>query len=210
MLASDINNPEYVGAANPDALLHVEFYWHEPIDKWSSEVESHKQGKRVTVKGPKAIFVRIMRPGDKDHILEVPMREEHKMRWPDKWLYWQISEGMIEGDHAAIGWKIADWPEVAENVELMRELQYNRYWTVEQIAGANDAQIQKLGIGGPGLRERARVALRERTRKEFAADMADKDKLIADQGSAIAALQAQMQELLNANVKSGTLAVPKK
>ncbi len=199
-LASDLANPEFVGATNPDALMHVEFYWHEPIDKWASEQESAKAGKRVYVKLPKQIFVRIMRPGDKDNILEVALREEHKVRWPDKWRYFEIAEG-LGTDRDVPGWKIEDWPELDNQQELLRELKYLRYYTVEQIAGAQDAQVQKLGAGGLGLRERARLALRERMRKDFAADINAKDKVIADQGNAIAELQRQMAEFMEAATK---------
>ena len=201
-LASDLANPEFVGATNPDALMHVEFYWHEPIDKWASEQESAKAGKRVYVKLPKQIFVRIMRPGDKDNILEVALREEHKVRWPDKWRYFEIAEG-LGTDRDVPGWKIEDWPELDNQQELLRELKYLRYYTVEQIAGAQDAQVQKLGAGGLGLRERARLALRERMRKDFAADINAKDKVIAEQGNAIAELQRQMAEFLEAATKPG-------
>lgn len=197
MLASDLANPQFVGSTNPDALLHVEFYEFEPIDKWASEEASMKQQKRVVIKGPKQDFVRIMRPGDKDNILEVAVREEHKQRWPDKWMYYLISMGRIDGGKDVPGWRLEDWPEVAENVELMRDLQYQRYWTVEQLAGAQDHQIQKLGIGGPGLRERARVALRERMRKEFSKDLEEKERVIAEQGTALKILQEQVAKLMN-------------
>lgn len=208
-MASDLNNPEFVGATNPDALMHVEFYWHEPIDKWASEEASAKQGKRVWVKLKKQVFVRIMRPGDKDNILEVPLREEHKERFPDKWRYFEIAEG-LGSDREVPGWRLEDWPELDEQQELLRELKYLRYYTVEQIAGAQDAQVQKLGTGGLGLRERARLALRERMRKEFQADINAKDKLIEDQGNAIAALQKQMAEFMESAAKPATLSVPKK
>ena len=203
MMASDLNNPEFVGATNPDAMLHVEIYWHEPIDKWASEVASQKAGKRVIVKGPKQEFIRIMRPGDKDNILEVPLREDHKQRFPQHYMYWQIAEGLIDGGKDVPGWKLEEWPELDDKQELLRELKFARFWTVEQIAGAQDHQVQKLGIGGLGLREQARIALKERMRREFAADNAQKDKIIAEQGNAIAALQKQMNEFLEAATKPG-------
>ena len=206
-LASDLANPEFLGATNPDALMHVEFYWHEPIDKWASEQASAAAGKRVWIKLPKQIFVRIMRPGDKDNILEVAKRPEHEARWPDKWRYFEIAEG-LGSDREVPGWKIEDWPELDNQQELLRELKYLRYYTVEQIAGAQDAQVQKLGAGGLGLRERARISLREKMRKEFAADINAKDAVIAEQGAtitsqgnAIAALQKQMTEFLEAATK---------
>jgi hypothetical protein len=189
MLASDLNNPEFVGATNPDALLYVEFYWHEPVDKWASEEESAKQGKRVVVRRPKQPFVRIMRPGDQTSILETAVREEHKARWPEKWLYWQMAEGMIEGEKVP-GWQLDEWPYLDDKPELLRELKFVRFQTVDQLAGASDAQIQKLGIGGLGLREQARVDLRNRMGKEFQAQIAEKDKKIADMEERMAKLEA--------------------
>lgn len=196
MLASDLNNPEFVGATNPDSLLHVEFYEFEAVDKWSSEVKSAEAGKRVIVKLPKRDFVRIMRPGDKDTILEVPVREEHKARWPERWLYYEISMGRANGGENIPGWKIDDWPEFDGQEEMKRDLKYKRFYTVEQLAGAQDAQVQQLGIGGLGLREKARAALRERMRKEYQSDMAEKEKTIAAQGAAIEELKEQMRQLL--------------
>ena len=37
LLASDLNNPAFVGAMNPDSVLSAEFYWHEPEDVHKSE-----------------------------------------------------------------------------------------------------------------------------------------------------------------------------
>lgn len=196
MLASDLNNPEFVGALNPDSLLHVEFYEYEAVDKWASEVASAEAGKRVVKKLPKRDFVRIMRPGDKDTIVETPVREDHKARWPERWLYYEISMGRANGGENIPGWKIDEWPELDGQEELKRDLKYKRFYTVEQLAGAQDAQITQLGIGGLGFREKARAALKERMRKEFAADMREKDETIAAQGAAIAALQKQMETFM--------------
>lgn len=209
MLASDLQNPEFVGATNPDSLLHVEFYEHEPIDKWTSETESAKQGKKVVVKLPKRDFIRIMRPGDKDTIMECEVREEHKARFPDKWLYYLIATGKVDGGKDVPGWKVDEWPELDDQQDLLRELKFNRFWTVEQIAGAQDAQVQRLGIGGPGLRERARMALRERMRKEFAADMDAKDAKIAEMEAKQKRMEEQLNALLDAATKPGAPAKAK-
>lgn len=184
-LASDLNNPAFAGALNPDDQLFVEFYWHEPIDSWTSA----KEGK--TIKLPKQPFVRIMRPGDATLINEVPVNEEHKARWPQKWLYWQIKEGMVDPGAGIQGWRIEEWPEVGQNSELLRDLQYRRFYVVEQIAGMSDAQAQALGMIGPSIREKARVALREKLQAGYAAEKKNTD----DQ---IAALQAQVKALMDA------------
>lgn len=174
MLASDLNNPEFVGARNPDTGLFVEFYWHEPVDAWSSREKSQQEQRNVVVKGAKQPFCRIMVPGVKETIWEEAVAERHKQRFPQQWLAWQIAEGLIGGNEDIPGWKLAEWDEL--NSDQVRELLYLRFQTVEQLAGANDKQIQGIGMGGLMLREKARVALRNRMGAETKAALDAKDK----------------------------------
>lgn len=196
MLASDLNNPDFVNPINPDSLLHVEFFWREPVDKWQSEL----QGKEV--RGKRQVFIRLMRPGDNTSIHETPVRDDHKARFARQWLSWQIKEGMIEGGSDIPGWKLADWN--ALNDDQRHELQFLRFNTVEQLAGASDAQIQRLGLGGIGLREQARMALKERSRAEYKTEMEAKDKELAEMKERLAKLEAALAP------KADTLHVPKK
>jgi len=218
MLASDLNNPEFTGAVNPDSLLFVEFYWHTPIDKWGSEEASAKAGRRVIVNMKKIVldstgkatkleedlripFVRIMRPGDQTSIIETAVREDHKQRWPQQWLYWQMAEGLVDDGAGIPGWKIEDWPHLDGQPNLVRDLKYMRFHTVEQIAGASDAQVQKMGIGGPGIRQQAAHDLRNRLAKTLNADIAARDGQIAAQAKAIKEMQEQMAQLMEQATK---------
>ena len=200
MLASDLNNPEFVGAANPDDMLHVEFFWKEPISKWQSEL----QGKEV--RGKRIPFVRMMKPGDKTSIHETAVRDDHKARWPRKWLAWQMKEGLIEGADNVPGWKIEEWDAVKDKESQLHEMKYLRFYTVEQIAGASDAQIQRLGIGGIGLREQAKAAIKERSRAEYKIEMDAKDKQLREMQERLAKLEA-MFPVADAQK---TLSLPKK
>lgn len=181
MLASDAGNPDFVGAKNPDSGLHVEFYWHEPVDAWKSREESQAQQKRVVVKGEKTVYCRIMVPGDKQTIWEEAVRDHHKQRFPRQWMAWQISEGIIGGDGEIPGWRLSEWDEI--NEEQVRELTYLRFQTVEQLAGATDRQLQGIGMGGLQLKEKAKVALRNRmgaeTREVLEKERAEKEELKA-------------------------------
>lgn len=181
MLASDIANPDFTNAKNPDTGLFVEFYWHEPVDAWASREESQKQQKRVTIKEPKAIFCRIMVPGVKETIWEERVREHHKQRFPREWMAWQISEGLIGSDGDIPGWKLSEWD--ALTADEVRELTHLRFQTVEQLAGATDKQLQGIGMGGIALKEKAKVALRNRmgaeTREALEAERAEKEELKA-------------------------------
>lgn len=192
MLASDANNPDFTNPTNPDDVLHVEFFWREPVLWWQTK----EQGKEV--RGARTPFVRIMRPGDQTSILETAVRDDHKARWPQKWLAWQIREGMVEGSGDVPGWKLEDWPVVKES--QLHELKFLRFSTVEQLAGASDSQIQRLGVGGLGLREQARAAMKERSRAEYKDELDAKDKMIAD-------LAARLDKLEG---KQPTLGLPKK
>ena len=202
MLASDLNNPEFVNPVNPDSLLHVEFFWKEPVSKWQSEL----QGKEV--RGKRTPYVRIMRPGDNTSIHETAVRDDHKARWPQKWLAWQIREGLLEGASGEVpGWKIEEWPVLKGKDTQIHELRHLRFQTVEQLAGASDAQIQRLGLGGIGLREQARVALKERNRADYKAEMEAKDKELAEMKERLARLEALLPV---AGAKADTLHVPQK
>lgn len=197
MLASDLNNPEFVGARNPDSGLYVEFYWHEPVDAWASREESQKLQRNVVVKLPKQPFVRIMVPGDKTSEWTGAVSEAHKRRFPQQWMAWQINEGIIGGDGDIPGWKLEEWDEIEK--DLARELLHMRFQTVEQLAGASDKQIQGIGIGGVSLREKARVALRNKMGAETKAALDAKEAETAELKKQMAALQAQMAELIASN-----------
>lgn len=202
MLASDLNNPEFLGATDPNAGMWVEFYWHSPIDKNESirvgkrvvqkELELQKDGVtyKRTDRDLRIPYIRIMRPGDQTSILETAVREDHKAKWPARWMAWQIKEGLVDGTGKDIpGWNVDEWEEVNKDVSRVRELHYLHFHTVEQIAGASDAQVQRLGIGGLGLRERARVALRNKMGSETRVEIERRDKELAE-------LKAQMAELM--------------
>jgi hypothetical protein len=198
MLASDLDNPAFQGASNPDSLLHVEFMWRQPVDKWKTE----HTGKELLL--PLLPYIRIMNPGDKTSVHETPVRDDHKRRFPRQWMAWQMKEGLIEGANADIpGWKLEEW--TALNETQRRELQHLRFNTVEQLAGASDAQLQRIGIGGIGLREQAKAALKVKNKSEFEAEMKAKDKEMAEMRERLAKLEAMLP-----GAKAETLHVPKK
>lgn len=193
MLASDLNNPEFIGARNPDSGLFVEFYWHEPVDAWASREQSQAAQRNIVVKLPKQPFVRIMVPGDKTSEWTGAVSEAHKRRFPQQWMAWQINEGIIGGDGDIPGWKLEEWDEIDK--ELARELLHMRFQTVEQLAGASDKQIQGVGIGGLSLRERARTALRNKMGAETRAALEAKEKETQELKAESEKLKADMQAL---------------
>jgi hypothetical protein len=157
---------------NGDEQLHVEFYITD-AKGW--------EGKP---------FVRINIPGDKTNIIEQPVREDHKARFPRQWLYFQMKQSEKDAPQV-IGILLSKWNQDAPE-ELTRghieELHILKFQTVEQVAGASDQQLQRLGMGGPGLRERAKAYLNRRNRQETQGELEETKRQLAE-------LQAQMTAL---------------
>lgn len=157
---------------NGDEQLHVEFYITD-AKGW--------EGKP---------FVRINIPGDKTNIIEQPVREDHKARFPRQWLYFQMKQSEKDAPQV-IGIPLSKWNQDFPE-ELTRghieELHILKFQTVEQVAGASDQQLQRLGMGGPGLRERAKAYLNRRNRQETQGELEETKRQLAE-------LQAQMTAL---------------
>lgn len=134
LIASDLNNPEFAGATNPDSRLAVQFYPH----RIKNEFESERQGRPVWAD---VDFVKIFVPGDPTTVIDTPVREEHKKRFPLHWAHYQNSHG---GDTKEIGTPLADWPRLS--VAQVEELRALKFYTVEAVANASDAALQRIGM----------------------------------------------------------------
>lgn len=150
MLASDANNPNFVGATNPDSALHVTFYT-KPIKQ---PFRSAKEG--VPVYEP-VVYVKIHTPGNQLNVVDTPARGDHKRRFPLQWAHFQNQQK--DGD--AVGVPVNQWPMI--DVSLAETLKALKFFTVEQIAFASDEQIAKLGMAAGmapfTFRERAKTFL---------------------------------------------------
>ena len=82
------------------------------------------------------------------------------------------------------------------NLAHVEELRILKFQTVEQVALASDSQLQRIGMGGPGLREKAKNYLTRKNRSETAEELDNTKKQLAE-------LQAQMAELLAAKPRKG-------
>ncbi len=163
-LDSDINNA--------DAQLHVEFF--------TADVDPYKG----------QTFVRIMAPGDKTNIIEQPAREDHKHRFPRQWLYYQMKQNEQAAEE--IGTPLSQWQKDCPdeiNRDQVSELGILKFITVEQLALASDNQLQRVGMGGVGLREKARLYLNRKNRSDANAELEKTKQQLAD-------LQAQMAALM--------------
>jgi len=158
--------------ANADSHLHVEFYMYDKAPFKDTP------------------FVRIMVPGDKTNIIEQPVREHHKERFIRQWLYFQSQNS----DGQVVGTKLDQWntdnPDEL-NDHQMAELQILKFQTVEQVATATDAQLQRIGMGAAGLRERARAYLVRKNRVESDSELAKTRSELDELKAQMALLMAQ-------------------
>lgn len=163
---------------NADSQLFVEFYTYE---HQSTDVKKPYQG---------VPFVRIVVPGDKTNVVEQPVRESHKQRFPRQWLHFQ----MQNNDAAAIGTPLKEWHEARPsefNQMQMEELSIMKFQTVEQVATASDMQLQKVGMGATGLRERARAYLLNKNQSDSQVEMENTKRELAELKEQLAAFMAE-------------------
>lgn len=185
LLASDLINPAFVGAMNPDDRLAVEFYWGT-VKNMRGQPVLDKEG------NPRKIpYVRISVPGDETSRVDVPVREDHKKRFSRQWQYWQIQEE--SGNADVPGWKLDDWAELSD--EQRRELKFLRFSVVEQVASASDLQVQRMGINGQTLRIKAREALKKRGEEAYVNEIRARDNTIKELQENMKRLSEQVEQM---------------
>ena len=122
---------------NADENLNVEFYYSK---------EPRYEGKP---------FVKIIIPSDKHNCPEKLVDEDIKRRFPRQWIHFQMQH---DNNHV-IGTPLAEWnakcPEELTEYQ-MQELYILKFQTIEQLANATDAQIQRIGMNAQGLRSNAK------------------------------------------------------
>lgn len=97
-------------------------------------------------------YVEIMVVGERGFSAYEPVSDEHKQRWPEEY------RAFKEGKESPLqGTPLAEWPTVTRS--KVEELAFFHIRSVEDLAGVNDAQLQKLGMGARELREKARTFL---------------------------------------------------
>lgn len=158
-----------------DNHLHVEFYVYDK--------EPYKEKP----------FVRIIVPGDKTNIVEQPVREDHKKRFPRQWLHFQMQNNNAEVIGVPLSQWVKDDPDNFNDMQ-MAELQIFKFQTVEQVATATDSQLQRVGMGATGLRELARRYLAVKNQSSSKTEIEKMKQEHAEMKEQVAALLAQLNE----------------
>ena len=126
--------------------LAIPRFYTEPMEM---EHQSKVQGRPIFQERE---LVEIIIPGDRNTRVTEIVNDEHRARWPAEYAAFKKGE-----EAPLIGTPLKDWPPLT--TARVRELAYFDILTVEQLAGVNDAQLQKLGMGAYAQREAAKKFL---------------------------------------------------
>jgi hypothetical protein len=173
---SDVNNP--------DSRLNVKFYQRAINNEFKSALEG-----RPIMEMRDFIIIEV--PGDNLTVIDTFAVDEHKKRFPVQWARYQNekTDGDVEGT------LLHDWPVL--NAAVAAELKHFRFYTVEQIAEASDAQLNTLGMAAGmsplSLRDKAKAFLSSAKGSALVQQQADELRKRDDE---LLAMKAQLAELM--------------
>ena len=131
-----------------DGKQFCEFVTHPVID----EAASKEANRPVYVK---VDYVRIKHLGEKDEIFR-PAHDGDKRRFKRQWEAYECGE-----DATPVGTPLSVL--FPRNPEIVKNLQFDKIETIEQLAGLTDTQIQNIGIGGRQFTDKAKAFLASST-----------------------------------------------
>ena len=188
MYQTDVNNP--------DSRLNVKFYQKAIQNEFKSALEG-----RPIMEMRDFIIIEV--PGNTLSIIDTFAAPEHKDRFPVQWARYQNekTDGDIEGT------LLHDWPVL--NSAIAAELKHFKFYTVEQVAAASDAQLNTLGMAAGmsplALRDKAKAYLGSAKDTALVQQQADE---LSKRDAVIARMEAQIAEL--AQQANKPKAMPKK
>lgn len=155
-------------------------------------------------------FIRIDIPGNQTLQIDTDASRNngaYKKRFPHHWLRYQMDK---QGDFTMSGTRLETWMKEKPddlNPDQLAELQLFKFQTVEQLAGASDVVIQRIGMGGEGLRARAGAYLKGKSNAAVNSELtATRNELEELKGQITLLMNAQA----NRPVESAPVAVPVK
>lgn len=171
------NNARFGG----DDRVYAEFFLHPKRNRLKSE----KQGRDIFEDVP---YIKIMIPGDKDNIVERPVRDSDKQRFPKQWAAFQNSETQTQE-----GTPLTEWAGISRSI--VEELKFFGVRTVEALAHMPDSQGQNF-MGFNTLKQKAKAYLED---SKLMVPIANLNSENAELKQQLAELQAQMAALSAAN-----------
>lgn len=158
-----------------DSKLRVRFYTEQVLMGLKSEQAGYPVFEPVP-------FVSILVPGDIGNEVCRKATEADKERFLPLWQQYEANQ-----DQTVQGTSLDAWPFLNETHK--HQLRYLGFTSVEQIAGASDQQLQKVGMGGFEMRTKAQAFLEAQKDSEAAQKYA---QLAADTQRQLDEMRAQL------------------
>lgn len=183
---------------NPNSRLVV-FFHKKPV---KNQVRSEEEGRPIF---DDVIYIKKMVPGDSLNIIERPCFEDDKREFPMQWAHFQNRQG---SDQMVSGTPLIEWPIIS--TAQAEELRGLKFYTVENIAEASDAQLQKIGMlagmSPHNFRDKAKLFLNKakglaedsKREEELATLREENAKIKAETDAKLAQMQEQMANILAA------------
>ena len=183
--------------SSPDSRLNVKFYQRAV----QNDFKTANEGRPIMEMRD---FILIEIPGDQTLTIDTFAAEEDKKRFPVEYARFQNekTDGDIEGT------LLSDWPILS--AATAAELKHFKFYTVEQIANAGDAQLLNLGMAAGmaplALRDKAKAFLASAKDTALVQQQADE---LSKRDEVIARMEAQIAELVQQANKPKTKAKAK-
>lgn len=181
-IASDVENPNFVGAHNQDQGVSAMFY-SRPIQNMH---ESKVQGRPIFTD---VDMVKIYVPGDDKNVIDTFARDDHKERFPRQWAHYFNRR---DGDQLLVGkTPLAAWQRLTP--AQAEELRALKFFSVDDIANASDTALQRIGM----IAGMAPTAFREAAQRFLALASGEaQESKIASENAELRQQMAAMQEQL--------------
>src|SRR5215471_10353134 len=178
-----------IAVAGPgDDRLIVGFYWKSILNQF----KSRESGKPVYEDHQ---FVKIQHPGETQNIVDRPVRDDDKLRWPRQWAAFQGGKHQVP-EGIPITLLFTDRPSISDTLRG-----YNIH-TVEQLANLSGQGILTVGMGAQEWVNAAKKYLEHANKgvdhhrfemeiTNFKAELAKRDRQIAELTALIAQQQRQ-------------------
>lgn len=144
IMPRDVGNDGAVVEFGDDSKLFKQFYSRTVQDP----VASREAGRPIFAQVP---YIRIQQRGERD-TFDQPANDYYKRRFRKEWEDFQADRDALQ---SATGTPLAVLFPV--NPEIVENLRYLKIFTVEDLAGLNDTQVQNIGMGGMDFRQRAQA-----------------------------------------------------
>jgi len=183
---------------NADARL-VAIFYKKPLQ---NNFKTEQEGRPIF---DEVDMVKVYIAGDSLSVIDTLVREDHKTRFPMQWANFMNKTG---NDPHLSGTPLIHWPLIS--AAQAEELKALKFFTVENVAAASDAQLQKIGMlagmSPHAFRDRAvnflRIAKEESSANQHEEEIRtlrdENAKIKAETDAKLAEMQVQMANILAA------------